>query len=288
MEPYMTDDAFSDVVGREPPAEIDITVPHSARIWNYWLGGKDNYPVDQEAGDQFREVYPQIVDAARQSRYFLARAVRYLAGEAGIRQFLDVGTGLPTVDNTHEVAQRVAPDSRIVYVDNDPLVLAHARALLTSTPEGATDYIDADMRDPGTIVRRAARTLNFDRPIALIFSGVLGHIGDDNEAFSIVHRLLAPLRPGGFLVASDGTNVVSEDASARQVTEDPAHAEAIKRYNESGAVPYHLRTPDRVARFFDGLELVEPGLVSYSDWRPDSPLFESPPVQGLCGVGRKT
>jgi hypothetical protein len=151
---------------REPPpsGKIDITVPHSARIWNYWLGGKDNYTVDREAGDAFREIYPDITVVARAVRAFLARAVRHLAGEADIRQFLDVGTGLPTADNTHEVAQRIAPESRIVYVDNDPLVLVHARALLTSAPEGACTYLEADVRDPYTILEAAARALDFDRP----------------------------------------------------------------------------------------------------------------------------
>jgi len=155
------------------PSSIDTSVPHSARIWNYWLGGRDNYPVDRAAGDQYREVFPGVVDVARASRGFLTRAVRYLAGEAGIRQFLDVGTGLPTADNTHQVAQRVAPDSRIVYVDNDPLVLAHARALLTSTPEGATAYVDADLRDPDTIARAAAKTLDVAQPIALMLMGIM-------------------------------------------------------------------------------------------------------------------
>jgi hypothetical protein len=165
----------------EPPT-IDTTVPHSARVWNYWLGGKDNYPVDRAAGEQFREIFPEIVDAARTSRQFLTRAVRYLAGVAGIRQFLDVGTGLPTADNTHEVAQRVAPDSRIVYVDNDPLVLTHARALLTSTPQGVTENIDADVREPDKIVLAAAKTLDFTQPTALMLLGILGHIGDYDEA----------------------------------------------------------------------------------------------------------
>ncbi len=167
----MTDDRMvaSDAPGPEDPedaagAGIDTTVPHSARIWNYWLGGKDNYAVDREAGDQYVKVYPGIVDIARAGRAFLARAVRYLTLEAGLRQFLDIGTGLPTVGNTHELAQRAVPASRIVYVDNDPLVLAHARALLTSTPEGVTDYIDADMRDPGAVLARAAQTLDFGQP----------------------------------------------------------------------------------------------------------------------------
>ena len=152
--------------------EIDTTVSHSARIWDYWLGGKDNYPIDREVGDRIADMLPDIVTHARADRMFLGRAVRYLAGEAGIRQFLDIGTGLPTVDNTHEVAQRVAPDSRIVYVDNDPLVLVHARALLTSTSEGATDYLHADLRDPGAIIDGAARTLDLARPVAITMLGV--------------------------------------------------------------------------------------------------------------------
>src|SRR5512132_2665246 len=172
----------------EPP-EIDASVPNSARIWNYWLGGKDNFPVDREAGDDYRPIYPEIVEVARASRRFLIRAVRYLAGEAHVRQFLDIGTGLPTADNTHEVAQRVAPGSRVVYVDNDPVVLAHARALLTST-QGVTAYVDADLHDPDTILDAAVRTLDFSQPVALMLLGVLGHIGDDDEARSIVKRLL--------------------------------------------------------------------------------------------------
>src|SRR6266851_2836110 len=170
--------------------KIDTTVPHSARIWNYWLGGKDNYPVDREAGEQTMAVLPEIVDIARASRQFLVRVVRYLAADAGIRQFLDIGTGLPTVNNTHQVAQQVAPESRVVYVDNDPLVLVHARALLTSSPEGATDYIEADARDVDTILAEAARTLDFTQPIALTMLGVVIFINDDAEAYSIVRRFV--------------------------------------------------------------------------------------------------
>src|SRR5215831_18678307 len=158
-----------------PSPKIDTSVPYSARIWNYWLGGKDNYPVDRAAGEEYVKVFPGIVDIARHSRYFLARAVRFLAGDVGIRQFLDVGTGLPTADNTHEVAQRVAPESRILYVDNDPLVLAHARALLTSSSEGLCEYVDADVRDPATILSIAGGVLDFTRPIALMLMGIMGH-----------------------------------------------------------------------------------------------------------------
>src|SRR5438105_2215640 len=160
-----------------PSPKIDSTVSHSARIWNYWLGGKDHYPVDKAVGDQILGFVPELVRSARADRYFLARAVRYLSGQ-GIRQFLDIGTGLPTVDNTHEVAQRAAPESRIVYVDNDPLVLAHARALLTSTPEGACDYIDADVHDPESILRQAAGTLDFGKPVAIMMLGIVNFIID--------------------------------------------------------------------------------------------------------------
>ncbi|HEV7626800.1 MAG TPA: SAM-dependent methyltransferase [Streptomyces sp.] len=239
------------------PAKIDSTVPHSARIWNYWLGGKDNYPVDQEAGDEFAKVFPGIVDAARGSRRFLARAVRHLVGQAGIRQFLDVGTGLPTVENTHQIAQGIAPSSRIVYVDNDPLVLVQAKALLTSTPEGATDYIDADVCEPGVILRRAAETLDFSKPVGLMMLGIMGHISDGEQARSLVRRLLEALPPGSHLTLSDGTDI----SVARQI--------AHEKYNSSGAVPYHLRSPEELGYFFDGLELLEPGLVPVTQWRPD-------------------
>jgi O-methyltransferase involved in polyketide biosynthesis len=262
--------------GRQPPG-IDASVPHSARIWNYWLGGKDNYPVDRAAGDQFREVFPAIYDVTRASRRFLIRAVRFLAGEAGVRQFLDVGTGLPTADNTHEVAQRVAPESRIVYVDNDPVVLAHARALLTSTPEGATAYVDADLHEPDRILEAAAETLDFTRPVALMLLGILGHVGDDQEARSIVRRLLEPMASGSYLAVYDGTDT------------DPAGVEAQDQYNRSGAVPYHLRSPERIAGFFDGLVLVEPGVVSVTRWRPDPADADDLPadVDAFGGVGRK-
>ena len=258
--------------------EIDGTVPNSARIWNYWLGGKDNYPVDRETGDEYRAIYPEIVDVARASRQFLSRAVRYLAGEAQVRQFLDIGTGLPTVDNTHEVAQRVASDTRVVYVDNDPVVLAHARALLTS-PQRATAYIDADLRDPDAILAAAARTLDLTQPVGLMLLGILGHVDDDEEARSIVRRLLAALPSGSYLTICDGTNDISE-----------AGVEAQRRYNESGAVPYRLRSAQQIADFFDGLEVVEPGVVSCPRWRPDpADVGGGLPAEmdQVAGVGRK-
>ncbi|NGO72077.1 SAM-dependent methyltransferase [Streptomyces boncukensis] len=260
---------------QQSQGRIDTTVPHSARIWNYWLGGKDHYPVDQRAGDEFARVFPGIVDAARGSRHFLARTVRLLAGEAGIRQFLDIGTGLPTVDNTHELAQRVAPEARIVYVDNDPLVLAHARALLTSTPQGATAYIDADLHQPEAILRAAAETLDLSRPVGLTLQGIMGHVADDARARSLVARLVGALAPGSFLTLSDGTDVSAERRRAHE------------RYNSSGAAPYHLRSPGQLREFFAGLELLEPGVVPVTEWRPDPEPFAPVPVTTYGGVGRK-
>jgi hypothetical protein len=271
-------DSSSDPSQPTEPPEIDTSVPNSARIWNYWLGGKDNYPADREAGDWYRAIYPEIVEVARASRQFLARAVRYLAGEAGVRQFLDVGTGLPTADNTHDVAQRVAPDTRVVYVDNDPVVLTHARALLTST-RAVTAYVDADLHDPDRIVAAAGRTLDLTQPVGLMLLGILGHIDDDDEARSIVKRLLGALPSGSYLTICDGTNDLS-----------PAGVEAQRRYNESGAIPYRLRSSQQLAEFFEGLELVEPGVVSCSRWRPDPDDLRHglpPEMDQVAGVGRK-
>jgi O-methyltransferase involved in polyketide biosynthesis len=251
-------------------------VPHSARIWNYWLGGTDNYPVDRAAGDAFLEVYPAMVDVARAARAFLSRTVSYLAGEAGIRQFLDIGSGLPAVDNTHEVAQRIAPSSRIVYVDNDPLVLAHARTLLASSAAGACSYLDADVRDPGRIVELAARTLDLGQPVALMLIGILGHISADDEAASIVQSLVSALPPGSFLTLSDGTNI----SAARLAAHD--------QYRQTGAVPYKLRSPGQIEELFDGLELLEPGVVPVSRWRPaPSPSGPPPQVTTYGGMARK-
>ncbi|KOX15249.1 SAM-dependent methyltransferase [Nocardiopsis sp. NRRL B-16309] len=237
---------------------LDTGEPHSARVYDYWLGGKDHYPADRAMGDQILSVLPMIGEMALQNRAFLRRAVHYLAAERGIRQFLDVGTGLPTANNTHEVAQAAAPESRVVYVDNDPLVLTHARALLTSTPEGRTDYVEADLRDPDTILREASRTLDFDRPVALTLLGVLFHIPDDS-AYEIVARLMDALPPGSHLVVTHATNAVTGEAMD----------EAVRQWNASSSAPISLRTPEQFARFLDGLEPVEPGVVSIPLWRPD-------------------
>ena len=254
------------------PPPLDTSVPQTARIWNYWLGGKDNFAVDRQVGDQIRQAFPDIVSNARASRGFLVRAVTHVTAEAGIRQFLDVGTGLPTADNTHEVAQRIAPESRIVYVDFDPLVLVHARALLTSSPEGVTDYIDADGRDSAKVLGEARRTLDFDRPVALIMSGILGHVPDDGEATTMVREYLEALPSGSYFIALDG-------ARSQQ------HVSAEKIWNEQANPPYLLRSHTEFARFFEGLEMVEPGVVSAPLWRPAE--SDPQPLDVVCGVGRK-
>ena len=258
--------------------KIQADRPHSARVWNYLLGGRDNYRADRVAGDMILKTFPDIARIARLQRYFLARAVRFLAAEAGVRQFLDVGTGLPTVDNTHEVAQRLAPESRIVYVDNDPLVLVHAQALLTSSSEGACDYIDADVRDPAMILEGAAQTLDFSKPVALTLLGTLGQLPDSDNPPSIVAKLMDPLPSGSYLALSDGTDT------------SEALNQAIAVYNDNSASEYHLRSPDRIAQFFDGLEVLEPGVVTTSNWRPemaDPDDDQSSQVDAICGIGRK-
>jgi hypothetical protein len=255
-------------------SKLDTNVPHGARVWNYWLGGKDNFAADRATGDQVLKVYPEIVEVARASRAFLARAVRYLAGEAGIGQFLDVGTGLPTANNTHEIAQQVAPSARVVYVDNDPLVLVHARALLTSSPEGATDYLDADMRDRDTILRGAAETLDLTRPVALMLLGILGYVEDYDEARSIARGLLDALPSGSYLVINDGTAVTDAEIE-------------VSRTAQRGGLGYHLRSREQFAGYFDGLDLVEPGVISSPRWRPDAGTDEHPELPVFCGVARK-
>ncbi|MEV7969650.1 SAM-dependent methyltransferase [Sphaerisporangium sp. NPDC088356] len=258
--------------------QIDTARPNSARMWNYWIGGKDYYPIDRDVGDKIIEVFPNILDVARHSRAFLGRVVRYLVGEAGIRQFLDIGTGLPTHDNTHEVAQRIAPECRIVYIDNDPLVLVHAQALLNSSVEGKCAYIDADVRDPEKILAKAAEILDFTQPIALMMLGIMGNVVDDEQAYQIVRRLLDKLPSGSYLALNDGTSVVH--GSARD--------EAIEISNEKGGDPYVSRTPEQIERFFDGLQILEPGVVPTSQWRPEATPFGAPdPVDAFCGLARK-
>jgi ubiquinone/menaquinone biosynthesis C-methylase UbiE len=258
--------------------EINFDVPQSARIWNYWMGGKDNYPVDRAAGDAWAAIQPEIVDIAKQSRQFLIRTVRYLAEEAGMRQFLDIGTGLPTLQNTHEVAQAIAPESRVVYVDNDPLVLAHARALLVNTtPEGVTTYIEADYHAPGLIVADARNILNFNEPVAVMFMGVLGHVAEYRRAREIVARVVEATPIGSTLTLWENTDLTE---SARR---------AAKQYPDSGAVPYRLCSVEQVAGFFEGMELVEPGVVPINHWRPNRIEVGTLPagIDAYGAVGRK-
>ncbi|WP_181787945.1 SAM-dependent methyltransferase [Streptomyces phytophilus] len=270
--------------GEDPRQVIDNTVPHSARVWNYLLGGKENYEVDRRAAEAYKATFPQITDIARTDRAFLGRAVRYLAAEAGIRQFLDIGTGLPTMNNTHEVAQRAAPESRIVYVDNDPMVLTHARALLTSTPEGTCDYLSADLRDPGTIVAGAARTLDFDRPVAITLLGILHFLRDYDEARDVVRRLLDAVPPGSYLALTHATL----DPSLGGTETAARNRQAQDEYNESADVPLTPRTREQITGFFEGLEVIEPGVVSMSRWRPEAGMAAPPrAVFGYCGVGHK-
>ncbi|WP_067185128.1 SAM-dependent methyltransferase [Microtetraspora niveoalba] len=262
-------------IDNEVLARINTSVPHSARVWDYWLGGKDNYAPDREVGDEIVKVMPDLPVNARAERQFIGRVVRHLAGEAGIDQFLDVGTGIPSADNTHEVAQRVNPKSRIVYVDNDPIVLVHARALLQSTPDGATAYIDADLRKPEPILEEAARTLDFSRPIALMLMGVLEFVPDAELAHAAVGTLRDALPSGSYMAIAHSVRSVSMD-------------DAAAKWNASSASPLTLRTPEQLEEFFTGMELLSPGLVSLPKWRPEPETgFQDRDVFQFGGVGRK-
>jgi len=261
--------------GSAPP--FDTTVAHVARVYNYWLGGKDNFAADRAAGEQAIKAFPEIGLSARSNRAFLARTVRFLAGETGIRQFLDVGTGIPSANNTHEVAQSLAPTARIVYVDNDPIVLTHARALLTSDPAGATDYIDADLRDPRGILAGAERLLDFGRPVAVMLMAVLQHLDDEDDPYRVTQTLLEPLAPGSYLALSHPAKDINAEAMARM-------AESL---NKMMAEKVTFRDHAAVARFFDGLELVDPGMVQASKWRPISEAEAASPAALWAGVARK-
>jgi O-methyltransferase involved in polyketide biosynthesis len=257
---------------------INSHVPHTARIWNYWLGGKDHFGADRAVGDQVQQFLPDIVTSARADRAFLRRAVRFLVAEAGVRQFLDIGTGLPTAQNTHEVAQAIAPESRIVYADNDPMVLAHARALLTSTPQGATAYLDADARDTATILPAAAQTLDFTKPIAVMLLGVLNFIGDDDEAQGVVDRLVAAVPPGSYLAIAHPTTEIRPEESAA----------AAAQWNETATPPITLRSKAQMLRWFEGVDLLEPGIVTCTKWRPEpGDPTAGTDVYQFCGLARK-
>ncbi|MFF6787370.1 SAM-dependent methyltransferase [Streptomyces sp. NPDC012510] len=257
-------------------SRLRTDVSHSARIWNYWLGGKDHYQVDEEVGDQILGFVPELPRSAVADRRFLARAVRFLAAEAGIRQFLDIGTGLPTADNTHEVAQSVDPSCRVVYVDNDPIVLTHAHALLRGAAEGVTAYIEADVHDPATILAGAAATLDFEQPLAITMLGVLNFVMDTDEAVTVVRRLMDAAPPGSYLVISHPTTEVDGEAMRS----------AVEYWNSQGSAPMTLRSHADLVRLFGGVELLPPGIVSCSRWRPEA-TGEDIDVTHFGGVGIK-
>ncbi|MFF7987972.1 SAM-dependent methyltransferase [Streptomyces sp. NPDC007901] len=251
---------------------------HNARVWNYWIGGRDNYTADQRVGEQVAGMLPVVRDVARADRAFLGRAVELLAAEYGIRQFLDIGTGLPTVENTHEVAQRVAPESRIVYVDNDPMVLMYARTLLTSTPEGVTAYVDADVHDPGTVLRRAAGTLDLSRPVAVMMLGTLNFVLDTGTAREVVRRIMAAV-PSGSVLALTHPTADAEVGGQGNIA-------AMRFWNAHATPPITARTRAEIAGFFDGLDLPEPGLVPCSQWRAGADSPAPVPQFGAVAVKR--
>jgi hypothetical protein len=259
------------------PGGLDTNVPHIARVYDYWLGGKDNFAADREAAEQVMAAYPGILRDVRAQRAFLADAVEYLAGVAGIRQFLDIGTGIPTADNTHEVAQDVEPGCRVVYVDNDPMVLAHARALLTGVT-APTAYVDADLRDTGKVLAEAAQLLDFSKPIAVMLISVLHLIPDEDDPHAIVTRLMEAVPSGSWLALSHP----ARDVHPQQVTE------AASRFNQLAPAKATLRTRAEILRFFDGLELLEPGLVQVHRWRPGRAApGHNREAAGYCGLARK-
>jgi hypothetical protein len=261
--------------GRKPP-NIDTSIAHQARVYDYLLGGKDNFAADRAVGDKVLQACPDSAIGSRANRAFLGRVVRFLAGEAGIRQFLDIGTGIPSANNTHEVAQSVAPEARVVYVDNDPIVLAHARALLASAPEGKTAYLDADARDPDTVLAGAAGTLDFSQPVAITLLAILHAIDDP---YALTSRLVDAVSPGSYLAISILASDINQEAQA----------EMTRRLNEGlPGVTVTARSHAEVTRFFDGMELLEPGVVPPNYWRPGpdgpDPAHELP---SYAAVGRK-
>jgi len=259
--------------------DFDVSVPSPARMWNYWIGGKDHFQADREAAEKVIEVMPFMPLIAQAARRFLGGAVTLLATDYSVRQFLDIGTGLPVADNTHEVAQRTAPDSRIVYVDNDPIVLTHARALLTSGSGGRTDYIHADLRDTDKILAGAGRTLDLSRPVAVLLIEILHFIPDTDDPYGVIGRLMDGLPSGSYLVIAHAPSDIEVETTAAMT----------ERYNQNSPVPITMRTREQVTRFFDGLELVEPGVVMAGQWPASSEagVDMAGRVAGWCGVGLK-
>ena len=258
---------------------IDTNVPHNARVLNYLLAGKDHFAADRAAAAQIIEAVPNVVTVARLHRAFLARAVRFLAADCGIRQFLDIGPGLPSASNTHEVAQAIAPEARVMYVDNDPIVLAHARALLTGTTEGAVAYLDADLRDPDRIVRAASQTLDFRQPVGLMMLAVVHMIPDADQPHQVVGRLVDALPGGSYLALSHLPSDILPEAMAQMQ----------QRLNALAApgVSVTPRSHDDVARFFSGLDIVPPGLVQAHQWRPEDDVAADGLASTWCAVARK-
>jgi hypothetical protein len=273
------DSAFSwEQAERDLAGPVDATVPHSARAWNYWLGGKDHYPVDRRAGDQCRAIFPGMAATIRALRYFTARVVRHLAAEEGVRQFLDIGCGLPFTGPVHQVAGDAAPGCRVVYADNDPLTLAFAQALLTGPP-GTTGHLGADLAGTATLVNRAATTLYFSQPVAILLVSVLGHLGQPGEGAREGARLAAAmlsdaLPPGGFLAIAD-------------LAAHPQLDTAMSHYASTGAAAYHARSPEQIAGLLDGLQVTAPGVVPVTRWRPEPDPFPALDVPAWGGLGRK-
>jgi S-adenosyl methyltransferase len=268
--------------------EFDASVPNTARMWNYWLGGKDNFTADRAAAEQIIDALPSMPQLARGAREFLTGAVNQLVTVYGVRQFLDIGSGLPTADNTHEVAQRADPAARVVYVDHDPVVLSHARALLSGTPEGKTEYIRADLRDTAAILAGARRTLDFDRPVAVLLIAVLHFVPDTDNPYGVVRRLADAIPSGSYLVIGHGASDI----------EPAAAAELSRRYNAMSPTKIRMRSLAEVVPFFDGLDPVGPGLVPLSQWREpgpagtgaagtDAPVDAAAGLVGYVGMARK-
>ena len=258
------------------PLPFDTSVAHQARVYDYMLGGRDNYAADRAAAEASMKIWPDIALGAQANRAFLGRTVRYLAAEAGIRQFLDIGTGIPTAGNTHQVAQAIAPESRVVYIDYDPVVLAHARALLTSTKEGATEFIDADLRNTGTILVQGARLLDFTKPVAVTMLAILHALPDSDDPYAIVATVMDAVPPGSYLAIS-------------HAAADLLNPEMLKSIKDawSGKMQQQIiwRTREQVARFFAGTDLVDPGLVRVEEWRPDT--ADGRKFAGWAALGRK-
>jgi O-methyltransferase involved in polyketide biosynthesis len=258
-------------------SDLDTGVANSARMWNYWIGGKDNFPADRAAGDHVLAAMPALPQVARMLRRFLSTTVDELTA-AGIRQFLDIGSGLPTADNTHEVAQRAAPESRIVYVDHDPGVIRQAQALLTSSPDGKTDYIQADLRDWATIAAAAQRTLDFSRPVAVLLIAVLHFVLDQEDPHQLIRGMMADLAPGSYLAIAHAASDIEDDTAAAMA----------RTFNASTALTITPRDGATVARFFDGMEMTGPGLLPVAEWRGSSPATAAGPgLSCYCGIARK-